>query len=388
MIRKAIFFLVCAAAAMLAIPTTRRLITHELKTLADSTQSRTSRGNRESSHGDDLPKRLLIGYWQSLTDNAVKLPLRNVPAQYDVVNVGFGAPARGTAASITFTLDPEVESPSQFADDVRALHRRGKKVVLSIGGEGSTVYLRTAAEKRSFTESVQALVKQYNFDGIDIDFEESSLRLSDGDDDFAHPTTPSALNLISALHDLKRIFGRSFIISFAPETAALQSGYAKYAGTLGCYIPVIEGTRDILTYVQTQDYNSGSMFGPDHHPYAGGTADFHVAMTEFLLHGFPVGGNPDHFFKPLEPRQVVFGVPASPRAASSSPPSFTTFRDVMNAFNYLSTGRAYEGHSYPLAQPAGYPGLRGVMIFSINWDAAAKFSMSTQLARELHSANP
>jgi chitinase len=326
---------------------------------------------------------LLIGYWQNFANEAAHLTLGQVPAQYDVINVAFGTPAPGTTSRITF--EPEVESTAQFRSDVASLHRAGKKIVLSIGGADSPVVLANARDVNSFVSSLASIVAGFHFDGIDIDFEETSLQLDPGDSDFKHPTTPSVVNLIAALHSLNKRFGPRFIISYAPETEFVQDALTDYKGQIGCYLPVIYGTRTILTYVQTQDYNSGSIRGLDGNTYNGGTADFHVALTEMLLHGFNVAGDPSQAFPPLRSDQVVIGVPATPQGASASPPSYTAPADLRNALNCLIKGVPFDGQHYKLINSAGYPGIRGLMTWSINWDLSGGRTLSNELGPFLHS---
>ena len=330
-------------------------------------------------------RHLLIGYWQTFVNNAAIIPLSQVSGQYDVINVAFGMPAPGTAATISLSIDPSIESMDQFTSDIAGLHGRGKIVLLSIGGASAPIKLDTERKVKKFVKSVTTLVHQYSFDGIDIDFEGNSVKLGPGDTDFKSPTTPAIVNLISALHTIKHTFGAGFKISFAPSTFSLQGGFSNYGGEQGSYLPVIYGTRDILSWVQTQDYDSGTMFGLDGNIYTGGTADFHVAMTEFLLNGFAVAHNSSQIFPPLEQSQVAFGVPASIQAASTTPPSFATPTDVQNSLNYLINGVPYSGHQYTLLNPAGYHGMLGVMTWSINWDVTNLSAMSNQLGPFLHA---
>lgn len=48
---------------------------------------------------------------------------------------------------------------------------RGKKVIISVGGQNGTVTVNDAASASNFTNSVYGLIQQYGFDGVDIDFE-------------------------------------------------------------------------------------------------------------------------------------------------------------------------------------------------------------------------
>ena len=90
----------------------------------------------------------------------------------------------------------------------------------------------------------------------------------------------------------------------APETFFVQLGYQYYGSgpwggqdpRAGSYLPVIYAMRDDLTVLHVQDYNSGSIMGLDNQYHSMGGADFHIAMTDMLLAGFPVAGNTANMF--------------------------------------------------------------------------------------------
>jgi chitinase len=214
---------------------------------------------------------------------------------------------------------------------------------MSIGGANGHVELPTETDRHNFINSVSNLINQYGFNGLDIDFEGSSVRLGPGEVDFRNPTTPKIVNLISALRTISDRFGSGFILSMAPETFFVQVGFQTYGGSAGAYLPVIHAVRDKLTYIHVQHYNTGSVLGLDGVAYSSATADFHVAMAEMLLQGFPVGGNPNSFFPALRPDQVAIGLPAAPPAAGSG---FTSPAEVQRALNYLILGRSFGGR-YP-----------------------------------------
>src|SRR5215472_3988959 len=320
---------------------------------------------------------LFIGYWHNFVNAATFIPLRDVSTLFDVVNIAFARPVAGSTSTISLKLVSR-ESEADFISDIAFLHGQGQKVVLSIGGANPVVQLNTGSDVQNFIDSVGSLVNQFGFDGIDIDFESSSLTLDPGDTDVTAPTTPAIVNLIAALRQLKTEFEPGFIISMAPGTFSVQEGFKKYAGTAGSYLPVIFRTRDILSYVYVQDYNTGTRFGLDNEIYTEGTADFHVAMTEMLLQGFPVTGDPGNVFPALQPQQVAFGV-----TATSVDSGLTSNTDLMNALNYLITGTPFGGQ-YVLRNPAGYPGLSGMMLWSINWDASNELSLSNAIGPFLH----
>jgi chitinase len=324
-----------------------------------------------SGGGGRLPNRLFVGYWHNFENGSGFIKLRDISRDYDVVNLSFGEPARGSRSTIEFIPDVRT-SAAEIQSDVAQLRREGKKVVLSLGGANGTIELLTAADRQSFIDSVSGLITQYGLDGIDIDFEGSSVTLNPGDLDFRSPTTPKIINLISAVRAIADRFGPNFYLSMAPETFFVQVGFQAYGGSAGAYLPVIHGLRDKLTVLHVQHYNTGSVAGLDGVAYNSATADFQVALAEMLMTGFPVAGNPDRFFPGLREDQVAVGLPSSPQAAGSG---FTPPAEVAKAVNYLVRGQSYGGR-YVLRRPGGYPGFRGIMTFSINWDRFNNFVFS------------
>ena len=336
-----------------------------------SAQSAAITASTTAGGGGGLPARLLVGYWHNFNNGSGVIKLRDVAPAWDVINIAFGEPVGGSTAQIGFTPDT-FTSTAEMQSDIQILHGRGKKVLLSIGGANGHVQLRNATERGQFVSSVRSIINTYGLDGIDIDFEGSSVVLNSGDTDFRNPTSPVITNLISAVREIRNGVGSGFVLSMAPETFFVQVGFDAYGPSAGAYLPVIFGLRDILTYIHVQHYNTGSVTALDGRAYSSANADFHVAMAEMLLQGFPIAHNAGNVFPALRPDQVAIGLPAIPQAAGSG---FTTAPEVQKALNYLIKGQSFGGQ-YVLRNPAGYRAFRGLMAWSINWDRFDSCSFS------------
>lgn len=324
--------------------------------------------------GSELPAHALVGYLHSSFANGSGYTrMADVPDSWDVIDLAFGEPTSVTSGDIRFSLCPvaecpNVESVAEFKAAIKAKQAAGKKVLISIGGQNGQVQLATTAARDTFVSSVSKIIDEYGLDGLDIDFEGHSLSLNTGDTDFRSPTTPVVVNLISAVKTLKAKYGAKFVLTMAPETFFVQLGYQYYGSgpwggqdpRAGAYLPVIHALRDDLTLLHVQDYNSGSIMGLDNQYHSMGGADFHIAMTDMLLTGFPVAGDQTKVFPGLRPDQVAIGLPASTQAGNGH----TSPAEVTKALNCLT--KKTDCGSY--ATHGTWSGLRGLMTWSVNWD--------------------
>ncbi|MBN1409563.1 MAG: carbohydrate-binding protein, partial [Spirochaetales bacterium] len=317
-----------------------------------------------------LPKRIIVGYWHNFDNGSTTMRLRDVNTNYNVINVAFAEPV-GNYYNMSFT--PFNCTADEFRSDIQYLNGLGKKVIISIGGANGTVILSDSNAKNTFISSMQSIISTYGFNGIDIDLEGSSVSLGSGDGDFKNPQSAGLVNLIDGIRQVCNAFGSNFMLTMAPETAYVQGGYITYGSIWGAYLPVIYSLRDKLTYIHVQHYNSGSMTGLDGRSYSQGTVDFQVAMAEMLLQGFPVGGNTSNMFPALREDQVAYGLPAVPNAAGGG---YIAPSTNVQALNCLITG-ASSGGSYALRKAGGYPNFRGIMTWSINWDAYGGYNFVT-----------
>ncbi|MDG4833119.1 glycosyl hydrolase family 18 protein [Solwaraspora sp. WMMD1047] len=322
-----------------------------------------------------LPRHALIGYLHaSFANGSGYLRMADVPADWDIVNIAFGEPTTVTSGDIRFSLCPvsecpNVETEAEFTAAIRARQQRGGKVLISIGGQNGQVQLASTAARDAFVRSVAAIIDRYGLDGLDIDFEGHSLSLNPGDTDFRNPTTPTIVNLISAVRALRQRYGSRFVLTMAPETFFVQLGYQYYGSgpfggqdpRAGAYLPVIHALRDDLTVLHVQNYNSGPIMGLDNQYHTMGGADFHIAMTDMLLAGFPVAGNAGNVFPALREEQVAFGAPAAVSAGNG----YVAPAGVQAALTCLVRGTGCAGYT---PRSGTNPNLRGLMTWSINWD--------------------
>ena len=281
-----------------------------------------------------LPAHFLTGYWQNFYNGAAALKLASVPTTYDLIAVAF-ADATSTPGAVGFTLDSGLAAQvggytdAQFKADIATAHSRGQKVVISVGGQNGTVSVADSTSATNFANSVYSLMTTYGFDGVDIDLENGI----------------NSTYMASALRSLRTKAGANLIITLAPQTIDMQS-------TGSSYFALALSIKDILTVVHTQYYNSGSMLGCDQNQaYSQGTENFLTALACIQTQGG------------LRPDQVALGLPASSSAAGGG---YQSPSNINAALDCLA--RATNCGSFK--PPATYPGIRGAMTWSINWDVS------------------
>ncbi|MFE1834388.1 chitinase [Streptomyces sviceus] len=313
----------------------------------ESAKSGAVTGTTSSSTGNGggaVPKHAVTGYWQNFNNGATVQKLSAVQSQYDIIAVAF-ADATTTPGAVTFNLDSAGlggYTVDQFKADIKAKQAAGKKVVVSVGGQNGTVSVNDPTSAANFANSVYALMQTYGFDGVDIDLENGL----------------NATYMSQALRSLAGKAGGSLVLTMAPQTIDMQS-------TSNAYFQTALNVKDILTVVNMQYYNSGSMLGCDGKVYSQGSVDFLTALACIQLEGG------------LSPSQVGLGLPASTSGAGSG---YVSPSVVNNALDCLTKGTGC-GSFKPSKT---YPDLRGAMTWSTNWDAAAGNAWSNTVGPHVH----
>ncbi|MFF3490850.1 chitinase [Streptomyces sp. NPDC002795] len=296
-----------------------------------STANAASKASTAESSTAAVPAHAVTGYWQNFDNGATVQKLADVPDAYDIVAVAF-ADATTTPGAVDFTLDSAGlggYTEDAFKADIKAKQAAGKSVIISIGGEKGTIQVSDAASASAFADSVYALMQEYGFDGVDIDLENGL----------------NSTYMSQALKSLAAKAGDGFVLTMAPQTIDMQSTSAEYFKTA-------LAVKDILTVVNMQYYNSGSMLGCDGKVYSQGTVDFLTALACIQLEGG------------LDPSQVGIGTPATSSAAGSGYVAPSVVNDALDCLT--------KGTNCGSFKPSKtYPGLRGAMTWSTNWDAAS-----------------
>jgi chitinase len=285
----------------------------------------------------------ITGYWQNFNNGARVVKLRDVPAGYNVIAVAF-ADATTTQGAVAFNLDPGLgyANVQEFKNDIATLHGQGRKVIISVGGQNGTISVASSTAATAFRNSIVDLMNQFGFDGVDIDLENGV----------------NSTFMSQALHSIASAHANT-IITLAPQTLDMQNPGTEY-------FKLALNIKDVLTVVNMQYYNSGTMLGCDQQVYAQGTVNFLTALACIQLQNG------------LRPDQVGLGLPASTAAAGGG---FVDPSVVNAALDCLTTGNNC-GSFHP---PQRWPGIRGAMTWSINHDGTNSFRWVNTVAGHINS---
>ena len=298
-----------------------------------------------------LPEHMVTGYWHNFLNGSTALRLSDVPSYYDMICVAF-ANSSTTAGKVTFELDKDLSTAlggytkAQFIQDIKDAKAKGQHVIISVGGAEGTTYITNEESANQFATSLISMIEEYGFEGVDIDFEGSAVSGTD--------------YIAEALRKVQSHFGDDFIITMAPETLYFQDTNPNGTAVTSAYYRLAYKIRDILTICYPQFYNTGGMNGYNGFNAQVGNADFLTSLATLLLENG------------LRADQVALGLPSTPKAASSG---YVSTDVISTAVTSLVNGTS----SGSFTAPKAYSTFRGVMTWSINWDATNDYAWAKSM---------
>jgi len=332
-------------------------------------------------NAQEIPKPALVGYWETWTN----LKLTQIDPSYNVINIAFPSTANGSDCNLQFTA-PWFYSVSGFKADMQTLQNQGKKILLSIGGAADPIYLDDYKQRDTFVNSLNAILDNYPFDGIDIDLETSSLAFSN-----VTISNPSDSGLVYIIDGIKKVLAnyqtkhnKRCLLTMAPEILYVQGAIGVNGGN-GQYLPIIDALRNDLDLLMVQLYNAGNSVGVD--GWGGqilkpATSDYIIGLTEAVILGFPVklSGMKNEHFDGLPASKVAVGLPSCANAGGK----YTDTNKTRAAVKYLM-GIGPKPEIYTLKTSGGYPDLGGFMTWSIQKDANCTTTPPNSFARNFRA---
>ncbi|MDA3628547.1 chitinase [Saccharopolyspora oryzae] len=296
--------------------------------------------------------KVLQGYWENWDGavNGVHPPFGWTPITdpairehgYNVLNAAFPV----IQSDGTVLWEDGMDSTVKVAtpEEMCQAKADGMTILMSIGGATAGIDLSSSAVADRFVETVVPILKEYNFDGIDIDIE-TGLSSSGN----INELSPSQANLIRIIDGVLAQMPDGFGLTMAPETAYVTGGSVQYGSIWGAYLPIVKKYADNgrLWWLNMQYYN-GSMYGCAGDSYEAGTVEGFTTQTDCLNNGLVVQGTE---IKVPYDKQAP-GLPAQPGAGGG----------------YMSpdlVAQAWNHHG---------GNLKGLMTWSLNWDGSKNWT--------------
>ncbi|WP_250002522.1 glycosyl hydrolase family 18 protein [Actinoplanes sp. M2I2] len=302
--------------------------------------------------------KVLQGYWENWdgASNGVHPGLGWIPINdsrivqhgYNVLMAAFPVIRSDGTVLWENGMDAGVKVPT--AAEICAAKAQGATILMSIGGATAGVDLSSAAVADRFVSTIVPILRQYNFDGIDIDIETGLT----GSGTINQLSTSQA-NLIRIIDGVLAAMPSNFGLTMAPETAYVTGGSVTYGSIWGSYLPIIKKylDSDRLWWLNMQYYN-GSMYGCAGDSYGAGTVQGFTVQTQCLNNGLTIQGTTIRI--PYD--KQVPGLPAQPGAGGG----YMTPALVTQAYNSV-------------------PGIKGLMTWSINWDGSKNWTFGDNVKR-------
>ena len=301
----------------------------------------------ESVNGQ-LPQHMVIGYWHNFCNGSTNLKLRDVPRYYDMICVAFTGNT-DLPGEVIFELDSYLATAvggytkQQFIDDIKDLKNKGQHVIISVGGANGRITIDSEEAADTFASSLSKIIKKFGFEGVDIDLEGAAVS--------------GTAYIARGLRKVHNEFGDDFIITMAPETYYMH----KADDLTGAYFRLATEIKDILTICYPQFYNAGGDIGYNNFNARYPSQSFITSLaTMYIENG-------------LRPDQLAIGVPALPSGAGSGYISLDNLKAVVNSLVYKEPLDGF-------TPPREYTTLRGVMTWSINWDATQNYAWAKSMS--------
>ena len=326
------------------------IIIASLNKKSSSTQPSDLNGDTQK---DKLPQHMVTGYWHNFCNGSTNLKLKDVPSYYDMICVAFTGNT-ATPGEVTFELDSYLASSvggyskEEFIQDIKDIKSKGRHVIVSVGGANGRIVIDSEKASDKFASSLIEIIKEYGFEGVDIDLEGSAVSGTE--------------YIASGLRKAHDEFGDDFIITMAPETYYMH----KAEGLMGAYYRLATKIKDILTICYPQFYNAGGDIGYNDFNARYPSQSFITSLaTMYIENG-------------LRPDQMAIGVPAAASAGGTGYISTDALKEVIYSLVYK---KELDGFT----PPREYKTLRGVMTWSINWDGTQNYAWGKSMSELMNS---
>jgi chitinase len=229
-----------------------------------------------------LPDKLVGGYWQRWEGPNVSEITTNAP-EY---NLQYGAVAQSAQSGTgKVSFFPDFSGASRFKTDMAASKAIGCTWLLTVGGGGDGgIVLTNETQVSEMVSSVETIVDEYGFDGVDWDLESGT-------------SGWNTASLTSASQQLKAHYGQNFIISAAPRP--YEDIYRDWAVSMG-------STLDLFGYqfYDAPDYNDSAFLHDNIFQRVTQSVNMGIPASKILVgcityDGYSGGHNTDEVYRSI-----------------------------------------------------------------------------------------
>jgi chitinase len=233
-------------------------------------------------------------------DNANQIPLAGIAnLPYTDVIIGFLVPGPDATTLVGKGGPNGGAFDDQLQNNIRILQRNNRRVLISVGGatfpsSSYQVFAEVPERMAYLVEQIREFVVYYNFDGVDIDYEDDAgfgdNRTYDGVAFLSNLTNLLAYNLPSGQN----------IITHAPQTPYWDSHSEFARGGIAPYYQIWQNVGNQIDWVNNQFYSN-----PDYDSSAERKVDKYQAVAgligpQKLLLGAPLSADAAEGYLPLD----------------------------------------------------------------------------------------
>jgi chitinase len=189
------------------------------------------------------------------------------------------------------TTAPAGTTPQEMAADIAAAHQRGKKAMIAIGAAGVSTWSGacTSANRAKFAANIVSLVRQFGYDGVDLDIEQ----------DWGYPNYTDLTACVQVIHNALKAYSANQILTndTDPTWMAYMTShiapYVDYLQFMSYWQPVSQMPSLVANYTSLGIPASKLVIGlgtdPSDPTMTDHTAAACTAKTQFAVNGGEAG---------------------------------------------------------------------------------------------------
>lgn len=306
-----------------------------------------------------MPDHVLCGYWEGyvLEESYKTMKISEIPDYYDIINIAFARGNTNNDGTISYSLDTYLMSAlnyteEEFKEDIKQLQKKGKKVLISIGGSNDKgINILNATQAENFANSVSNIIDEYGFNGIDIDIEQGNI---------------NAEYFEKAIVLLSDKYASNLMFTLNSSATGMRSANVNN-GTDNLWYDIAVRLNDIFSIISIRYYNSGTQRGYDYETVYSreqGHISFITALAVKQLE--------DSNFKENQIGLCILG--SEDKEVENLPKAYMEPTDIVNALKSIMEGIDLQLEYKNFVPPRAYKELRAVTTWSINKDVDCNMS--------------